>query len=378
MIRSDSGYIRNINGIFVAIASVIFVLAVWQIRGILMLASAAVMLTIGISIPVRWLIKRGLSRGLAIVMAILGGFVLLVALSLLVFPALFSQFSQLATDIIPRGIEQLIARWNSGEFFEAFPFLEEFSDDFTSSFRIDSQLVQQVITQASTALGQLSESVLPLIGGVLSGVLSVLIIFFLCMYLLADPERYVQGIIRLTPLWYRDRMRQILARLDSTIRAWIGVTVLSMLVAGVGTSLGLALIGVRQWAALGVLAGVSSFIPNFGPLIALVPSIAVAIIESPQNVLWVIVIIYGVSFIQSQVVGPILANESMRVPPVMILVGQIVFGVFFGFWGIMLAVPFTAVVLGLVEEIYVRDVLGDRPLPQPVTGDDHHLMPEVD
>lgn len=378
MIRSDSGYIRNINGIFVAIMSVIFVLAVWQIRGILMLASAAVMLTIGISIPVRWLVKHRLPRGLAIIIALLGGFVLLVILSLLVFPALFAQFSQLATDTIPRGIEQLITRWNSGEFFEAFPFLEEFSEDFTQTLRIDAQLVQQLIAQATTALGQLSESVLPLIGGVLSGVLSVLIIFFLCMYLLAEPERYVNGIVRLTPLWYRDRMRQILARLDSTVRAWIGVTVLSMLVAGVGTSLGLALIGVRQWAALGVLAGVSSFIPNFGPLIALVPSVAVAIIESPQNTLWVVVIIYGISFVQSQVVAPILANESMNVPPVMILVGQIVFGVFFGFWGIMLAVPFTAILLGLVDEIYVRDVLGDRPVPQPLEDDDHHLMPEVD
>ena len=124
--------------------------------------------------------------------------------------------------------------------------------------------------------------------------------------------------------------------------------------------MGLAIIGVEQWAALGVLAGVLSFIPNFGPLLALIPSIAVAIIQAPENTFWVIIIIYGMSFLQSQIVGPLLANESMKLAPVLILIGQIVFGVFFGFLGIMLAVPLTALGVVLISEMYIKDFLGDR------------------
>ena len=86
---------------------------------------------------------------------------------------------------------------------------------------------------------------------------------------------------------------------------------------------------------------------------------AVAIIQAPQNTLLVIIIIYGVSFVQSQVIGPIMARESMKIAPVMILIGQVVFGIFFGFLGIMLAVPLTAMMLVLVQEIYVKDILGD-------------------
>jgi predicted PurR-regulated permease PerM len=70
--------------------------------------------------------------------------------------------------------------------------------------------------------------------------------------------------------------------------------------------------------------------------------------------------VYGVSFIQTQIMIPLLVAGSIRLPPVLVLIGQIVAGVFFGFLGIMLAVPITAIVLVLVQEIYVKDVLGDR------------------
>jgi len=179
------------------------------------------------------------------------------------------------------------------------------------------------------------------------------------MYLIAEPDKYIHGIILLTPLWYRDRMREILVRLDKTIRAWLRVTLVSMIFVGTGTALGLAIVGVEQWLALGVLAGAASFIPNFGTIIALVPALAVAIIQVPGSIWIVIIIIVIISFIQAQIIGPILTAESMNLAPVLILVGQIIFGVFFGFLGVMLAVPLTAISVVLVEEIYIKDVLGD-------------------
>jgi predicted PurR-regulated permease PerM len=361
MIRTDTGYNRNINWVFIALFAVIITIILWQIRNILMLALAAVLLTVFASMPVRFLVNRGLNRGLAILISVAGGIFAIVLLSLVVFPTLFQQFTVLFTDIIPQGFEQLVERWNSGELYQQFPFLEETLSNFT----IDNNLINQILTQFGNALGQVSGSVIPLIGGVASTVLSFLIIVFLGMYLLAEPDRYLNGVLVMTPLWYRERMREILARLDATVRAWLRVTGVSMLLVGAGTALGLALIGIQQWVALGVLAGVMSFIPNFGPIGALIPSIAVAIIQAPQYLFVVVLIIYGISFIQSQVVGPILASENMNLAPVLILIGQIVFGLFFGFLGIMLAVPLTAITVVLIEEIYIKDILGDTPDNKP-------------
>lgn len=353
----------NFNWIFVGLIVVILAVAMWQIRSVLLLTFASIMLVIAFTIPVRWLTAldlplgpgsgRHMNRSMAIALTLVGFVVLIVVLSLLVFPTLFAQFETLFEDVLPRGVEQFVAWVNSEEFGAQFPWFESFRNSITSDN------INDAASQVLSALGQVGGSVLPLVGGVASAMFSMLIVLFLSLYLLAEPDLYINRIIKYTPVHYRGRMRIILNRMDSTIRAWLGITVVSMVVVALLTGLGLALLGINEWVALGTLAGLASFIPNFGPLIALVPAVAVGLVQSPNSVAGIIIVVYGVSFIQSQLIAPILANEGMQLPPVMILVGQVVFGIFFGFLGIMFAVPITAIFLLLVDEIYVKDILGD-------------------
>ena len=56
---------------------------------------------------------------------------------------------------------------------------------------------------------------------------------------------------KLTPTWYRVRMLAILRRIDTTLRAWLSVTAVSMLVVAILTGLGLAMLDIREWLALG-------------------------------------------------------------------------------------------------------------------------------
>jgi predicted PurR-regulated permease PerM len=366
MMRTDSGYTINLNNVFVGIVMVVLLLVLWQIRGILMLTVAAVMLTVLASMPVRFFMKFGVNRGLAILFSMAGGVFLLIVLGLLVFPTLITQFAVLFTDIIPSGINQLIELWNSGEFYERVPYLQ----DALANVEIDGNLINQAVQQISQALSRVGGSVLPLLGGVASAALGTLIVFFLCVYLISQPDRYINGIISLSPMWYRERTREILERIDTTIRAWLRVTAASMVLIGLGTALGLWVVGIDQWAALGVLSGALSFIPNFGTVAALIPAVAVAIVQAPGSVIIVVLIILAMSFIQAQVIGPILTAGTMNLAPVLVLVGQIIFGIFFGFLGIMLAVPLTAICVVLVDEIYIKDILGDT--------DDESKMKNVD
>jgi predicted PurR-regulated permease PerM len=87
-------------------------------------------------------------------------------------------------------------------------------------------------------------------------------------------------------------------------------------------------------------------------------------VQAPQNIGWIILIIYGTSFLQSQVVNPILVAESLKLPPVIVLLGQIIAGVFLGFLGLMLAVPIIAIIMVLVQEIYIHDILGDYSMEE--------------
>ncbi len=350
--RSINIGLRNVVATILIALGLVFV---WEIRGTLMLTFAAVVLVILFTMPVRVLMNNfEMNRLVAIVVSVCGFFVVLALIGWSILPIIVNQFNELANNVIPRGLTVASEAITREALIEQFHFLEPVLSGE------NEDLVNQFISQVTDALGRLGGTVLPVVGGVANTILSALIIFFLSMYLLAEPEQYVSGIVKLTPVWYRDRMKEILARIDSTLRAWLSVTGVSMVVVAVLTGLGLALLGIREWVALGVLAGVLSFIPNFGPVVALVPSVAVALVQAPQNVVWTVVIIYGVSFLQSQVVSPVLASERMNMPAILILLGQIIFGFFFGFLGLMLAVPLSACMAVLVDEMYVKDVLGDR------------------
>lgn len=354
--RSINIGLRNVVATILIGLGLVFV---WEIRGTLMLAFAAVILVILFTMPVRLLMHRfEMNRFFAIVLSVVGFFVIVTLIGGSVLPTIVRQFTDLTETVLPQAWQRAQEALDSDALITQFPFLEGAIEAI--DFEINAEFVNQVVAQVTDLLGRLGGSVLPVVGGVANTLLSVLIIFFMSMYLLAEPEQYVNGIIKLTPQWYRARMRVVLRRLDSTLRAWLSVTGVSMVVVGLGTGLGLALLGIQEWVALGVLAGMLSFIPNFGPVVALVPAVAAAIVVE-SNIIWTVVIVYGVSFFQSQVLSPVLASERMNMPAILILLGQIIFGFFFGFLGLMLAVPLSACAAVLVDEMYVGDVLGDIP-----------------
>ncbi len=375
---SSSAYSVTTRWVLTAVLVIILLAAAWFIRGILLLTLASVILVVLFTMPIRVLVRRGMQRVPATILSLIFITVAVMLLAAVALPTLVQQFNVLATRIIPTAVDTLVARWSSGELQQQFPILQSLEGVTTRDLE---NLINTLSVQIAGALGQLSVQVLPVLGGVIDTVLSILIVIFLSIYLLADPQMHQEGLVRLFPLWYRHRAREIITRLDVTLRGWLRATIASMAFVLVGTWFGLTLLGIQQAAALGVLAGVLSFIPNFGPILALIPSIAVGILQAPDNIGWVIIVIYGVSFLQSQVVTPLLVQGSIRLPPVLVLLGQIVAGAFLGFLGMMLAVPITAILRVLVQEVYVKDVLVDKtvseaPTPEKERQEKTLLLPD--
>ncbi len=148
------------------------------------------------------------------------------------------------------------------------------------------------------------------------------------------------------------------------MRGWLESTVLAMIFVAVATWAGLTILGLDEALALGVIAGLLAFVPTFGTLIAALLAVLVGILQQPQNVGWIIVVTYAISLVQSQVISPLLVAGRIKMPPIMVLLGQIIAALFFGFLGILLAVPLTAILLVLIEEIYIKDILGDTAAEQ--------------
>jgi predicted PurR-regulated permease PerM len=352
--------------VLVAVLVVILLLAVWEVHNTILLVMASIILVVLFTMPIRFLMRLKVSRGPATIISLVGMVAAFILLILLVLPQLIDQFVTLGVEF-QQGIEQVQVQWveieNDPQRREAYPLIANIQDLLREVFGLTDlqQVINEITRQLGRAAGQLSGSVVPVVGGIASTLLSFLIVIFLSLYFLAEPHKYEAGVIKLFPVWYRHRVRFIIDRIDFTLRLWLQGQILLMILVGILTWLGLALLGLEQALALGVLAGLFSFVPNFGTIAALVPALLVSLAQSPENLGWVALIIYGTSFIQSQIIAPLIFKESINLPPVLVLVGQIFAAVFLGFLGIMLAVPIIAILMILVQEVYVKDVLGDKP-----------------
>jgi predicted PurR-regulated permease PerM len=353
--------------VLLSLATLLVLVVLWNIRSMLLLALAAVILVIFISIPVSLLARFNLARVPAIILTLVVGVAAIYLMGLMVLPTIAAQFVTLATETVPRGVQEIGEFLSREELEERLPFLAEI--DFSEEFQIDANMIRDIGEHLMTALTQVGGSVLPFVGGVANTLLSILIVIFLSLFFLADPKRYKNGFVRLFPLWYRHRVQHIQERLNYLLRRWLFGVMIGMLFTGLGTFAGLTLIGIREAAALAVLAALFSIVPNFGELLTVFFALVVGVVQAPDRLLLIVAIIYGVSLIQGQVVGPLVASETVNIPPVLILLGQIIVAGFFGFLGLILAVPIIVITMVLVQEVYIKDILGDtgeRPGEAPV------------
>lgn len=357
--------VRVVRWMLIAFGLTLGLIGLWLIKDIVMLTLTAIIFSILLTSPIRFFVRRGLSRPLAVILTIILIIVVISAVTALVLPGLLEQFRILAVQTIPSAWNLLQRELQPEVLTERYPFLRGLVDD------LPRQLNDQMGSMLSTLGGQL----FPFLGNVVSTVVSVIIVIFLSLYFIADPGTHWRGMLRLVPIPYRPRARQILAKLDLALRRFLQAQIILMLLAGTATGIALTLMRVPLSGALGVITGLFSFVPNFGPIIALIPIVAVAIINTPDRVFLLLVIFFAIQFVVSQVVTPLLLGAEINLAPAMILLSQIIAGVFFGFLGVLLSAPLAAIVTVVVREVYIRDVLGDTDFGQRRTAE-IPLVPE--
>jgi predicted PurR-regulated permease PerM len=133
-----------------------------------------------------------------------------------------------------------------------------------------------------------------------------------------------------------------------------------MIFIGLLTWIGLSILGVPLALTLGLIAGLLSFIPNFGPIISAVPALLLAFIESPTTALYVLILYIGVQLVESNVVTPLIERETVELPPALTIIFQLALAVMVGGLGLILATPLLAVIMVVIQMVYIQDILGDR------------------
>lgn len=187
----------------------------------------------------------------------------------------------------------------------------------------------------------------------------LLLILFLAIYIGADPRLYYKGLLHLVPRSARPRAGEVLGAIGTTLRRWLVSQLVLMVIIGTITTIGLSLLGVKSALSLGIIAGLLEFIPMLGPILSAIPAVAMAFLDSPQKALFVLLLYWGVQFLENHILVPMLMKRGVDLPPVITLIGLSLMALVFGFLGMLVAVPFLAAVMVAVKLLYVEDVVGD-------------------
>ncbi len=201
-----------------------------------------------------------------------------------------------------------------------------------------------------------SRYLFPFLTSTIAALGGLLLIIFLSIYFAADPDLYRRGVLALFPARHRERGSLIMDRIATVLRKWLVTQLIAMAVIGTVTTIVLLILDVKAAFALGLLAGLFEFIPTVGPILSAVPGVAMAFLDSPEKALYVGIAYWGIQFLENHILIPLLMKGGMDLPPALTVLAQALLALVFGFLGLMVAVPMLAVVLVIVQMLYVEQM----------------------
>ena len=221
-------------------------------------------------------------------------------------------------------------------------------------------LMQKVSSSGSDAAKSLAAPVMTVAGSALGAIAGVFVLIVTMIYFAANPTLYLKGLVTLLPKENRARADDVLAKVGHVLRWWFLGQLIDMAAVGVLTVVGLALIGMPMALALGVLAGILTFVPYFGAILAAIPALAIALGQSAHMAILTAVVFTIGHIVEGYVVSPLVQDRMVRLPPALLILSMTFIGSLFGPMGVILATPMAAAGLVLVSEFYVVDVLKDE------------------
>ncbi|MBS0267429.1 MAG: AI-2E family transporter [Proteobacteria bacterium] len=312
----------------VGVAAVVFLLS-----KVLLVIFASILVAIalcGLAKPITRLTK--IPHALAVVIATL------IVASAVVWPfmtygsRLWTQFDEIAMDI-PKAVNSIKA---SLEAHASVQFLEQIVGDIDLS---------RIATPIATHLTSVISSVSTIIG-------YVIFLAFGGVYLAINPDRYVQGLLRFTPVNYRVRAQQFIEQCGASLRVWLITQLLVVLINGIVVGIGLWAFGVNDAAALAMLAGLLSFIPYVGTIVAMIIGGLATLPQGTVFAIYALVVLGFTSIIEGYFITPYIQSTTLSLPPVVLIFSIFSFTILFGTLGIILAAPLTVVSIVALETFY--------------------------
>lgn len=239
-------------------------------------------------------------------------------------------------------LPQLIEIYESAIYqaYESTSFLPEAVHD-----RMD-EVIQSVETRLENMIGYL-------IGGItkiFDMIIFITVLPVIVFYFLKDYEAIKEFFLKHLSPSNRAKIEFIVQGIDVSLGKYIRGQLLVCLFVGLATYLIFELLNMEYSLLLAIIMGLTNFIPYFGPIIGAAPAVAIAVTMSGKMVIFVLVAVFVIQLIESNLISPYVVGKSIAIHPVAIIFALLLGGKLAGVMGMILAVP----ILTIVREVIRR------------------------
>lgn len=282
-----------------------------------------------------------------IMLGIIGG--ILGTVAVFVFPSAYAQLDQVTKEV-SRFVVQTTKYVESRQFYS-----------MLQSFGIPKETVKQLVQEqlmpkAETLFSSVMDALFALLTNIsliAAQVLNLILIPIITFYFLKDLpalKKFLKEILEIK----NPKALSTLERVSDILKIYVGWQVIAVIWIGSAASLLLSLFGIPYAIVLGVMFGLLNPIPFFGSIASMIIGIIVAIFVDPEHALNHVIaisfIVNGLHFLNAYVIEPRVLGNRVGLHPVLLLASIFIFGHFFGFIGLLIAVPTTAILMMFFRE----------------------------
>lgn len=326
-----------------AVLLVLLIWALWVLRDFIAVMLLSIVIASAIEPANHFFARYRIPRVLSVLFIYLAAFIILALVFYLVVPPLFGDILDFLSSL-PSYINQAVGP--RGTLFLLFPEIPKELNEFIkqAAFSLEKNIVG--LTPGLFTAGT------TLFGGILSLVLLIVISFYLSV-----QEHGIENFLRIvTPLEDEDYILGLWQRSQRKIGRWLQGQILLAVLVGVMVFLGLTILDIKYAISLAMLSAVFEIIPVFGPVMAAIPAISIAYIQSPLSGLEVLVLYVIIQQFENHLIYPLVVRKTIGVPPLLVVISLVIGGTLGGFFGVLLSVPIAAVLVEFLNDIASRKV----------------------
>ena len=219
--------------------------------------------------------------------------------------------------------------------------------DLTRTFDYDFSSVKDHLYHTIETFGvnlstRIPDMAISFVSGIVSGGVSFFLGLMIGFYMLFDFDKLNCSFISLLPRGWRKGASELSVRLNESLRSYVQGVLLVMTLVFITQAIGLTISGLQAPLVFAFFCALTDIIPYFGPYIGAVPIIIVGFMSDPIVGICCVISIIVVQLLENNFYQPLIMGHTMKLHPVTIMLGLLLFQHFFGIIGMIVATPVIA------------------------------------